>query len=189
MPLEVRGPFLIIGAFVAGMGLGGTRGGQLHADRYRAENAHRYPTTQAGWYLYQRSKNYHMMLGICSAGVRSGAVLSLWAAGFMATEEGIDQLRARLLHRADGQRDFLSTVIAALAVAGVHSRVHGMNTFATVKTSTMALKAGLAFGLAQDAVACLRGGTEVPAYIRWLWPAANASTGTGAKPDEDEAPL
>ncbi|RMZ81799.1 hypothetical protein DV738_g1942, partial [Chaetothyriales sp. CBS 135597] len=160
MPLEVRGPLVLLASFITGLGLGGTAAGQMRADRYRAENAHRYPTTEAGWYLYQRSKNYHIFLGGFSGGVRSGALLSLWAAGFMATEEGIDQLRARLLHRPDGQRDFVSTVIAALALAGVHSRIHHMNTFATVKSSKMALKAGLAFGLAQDALALVRGGTD-----------------------------
>ncbi|RMD42964.1 hypothetical protein DV735_g2145, partial [Chaetothyriales sp. CBS 134920] len=186
MPLEVRGPLLLLASFITGMGLGGTAAGQMRADRYRAENAHRYPTSEAGWYLYQRSKNYHLFLGAISGGARSGVLLSLWGAGFMATEEGIDQLRARLLHRPDGQRDFLSTVVAALALSGVHSRVHHMNTFATVKSSKMALKAGLAFGLAQDALALMRGGTDARRLNRT---APHAGTGTRPIPPSAEVAL
>ena len=172
----IRAPILMAVAFATGLTLGSAKGGQRAADRYRAENAHRFPTTQAGWYLYQRTKSYHTVVGGVKEGVRFGGVLGLWAAGFMVTEEGVDQMRGRLLGRREddgeevgrkGQRDFVSTVVAAMAVAGVYSRVKRLDTFATVKTSKMALKGGVAFGLCQDVIACARG--EPPGYVSWVW--------------------
>ena len=45
-------------SFISGAPLGSAKGSTNAALRYRAENAHYLPTSQAGWYLYGKSKNY-----------------------------------------------------------------------------------------------------------------------------------
>jgi hypothetical protein len=104
-------------------------------------------------------------------GVRFGSVLSLWAAIFMATEEGVDQMRGRLFRREGeetrrGQRDVLSTMTAALAVAGVYGRWKGLDRYAMAKTSGLALRGSLVFGLVQDLLSTARG--ERPGYVDWI---------------------
>lgn len=171
MPPALRWPLLAATTFLYGASLGMTVGGRKAADRYRAMNAHRLPSTQAGWYLYHRSKSYHTTVGGVKEGVKFGTKLSLWASLFMLAEEGLDQARGRLFAKKDedvatGQRDTANTVMAALTTVGLYSRWHRMDVFATTKMASMSLKYGLMYGLAQDALASLRG--EPPAYLRWL---------------------
>ena len=97
-------------SFVSGMALGISHGSQTTGFRFRAENAHRLPTTPTGWYLYHKSKNYNMALGGVKEGLKMGAKVSVWTAGFFAIEEMFDRYR--------GTKDFINTVIASLSVAG-----------------------------------------------------------------------
>ena len=78
--------------------------------RFRAEHCHNFPTTPAGWYLYHKSKNYHVMLGGIREGVKMGAKIGFWAGAFFVVEEAVDRRRRT--------KDFLSTVVAGLAIAG-----------------------------------------------------------------------
>ena len=78
--------------------------------RFRAENSHRFPTSATGWYLYHKSKNYHKMLGGLKEGFRMGGKVAFWGGSFFAFEELIDSAR--------GTKDFASTVVAGLSVAG-----------------------------------------------------------------------
>ena len=78
--------------------------------RFRAEHAHVFPTTTTGWYFYHKSKNYNAMLGAVKEGFRMGGKVAFWAGSFLAIEEAVDGWR--------GARDFVSTVIAGLSVAG-----------------------------------------------------------------------
>src|SRR5882757_3636010 len=126
IPFILRAPTLMIASFVTGFSLGASQGSTKAAYRYRAENAHRLPTTQTGWFLYQKSKNYHAMLGGVKEGVRFGSICTGWATLFMVTEEMVDLSRARLLARGDddiatGQRDAGSTIIAGMSLAGIYS--------------------------------------------------------------------
>lgn len=120
--------------------------------RFRAENAHRLPSSQVGWYLYHKSKNYHVLLGGVKEGVKMGFRLGFWVGGFFFMEEAVDRLRGALLRQWVGfrdrrreahgwdlderdvglerlantrgvwvQRDFLSTTVAALGIAGAFS--------------------------------------------------------------------
>ena len=171
-----------------GFGLGATYGGNMAGLRFRAENAHRLPTSQVGWYLYHKSKNYHVMAGGVKEGLRMGVKLSIWAGGFLCMEEATDRFRGAILKRWVGfkdkraeakgwdikekdlgleklenlhgvwvQRDFLSTTVAALATAGAFSVWNRMPVNTAARTATMALKAGLAFGLVQDLLSVLKG--------------------------------
>jgi hypothetical protein len=158
-------------SFITGFSLGASQGSTKAAYRYRAENAHRLPITQTGWFLYQKSKNYHAMLGGVKEGVKFGSVCTGWATLFMLTEEMVDQSRARLFARAEedlavGQRDFGSTVTAGMTVAGIYSWKRGLDVFAAAATARVALKSSLAFGLAQDLLAIARG--NPPAYVSWI---------------------
>jgi hypothetical protein len=93
-----------------GFTLGLSQGSKLAGLRFRAENAHRLPSTPTGWYLYHKSKNYNMALGGMKEGIRMGAKMGVWVAMFFAIEDGWDVTR--------GQKDFLNTVMASLTVAG-----------------------------------------------------------------------
>ncbi|KIW84992.1 hypothetical protein Z517_00380 [Fonsecaea pedrosoi CBS 271.37] len=171
IPLVLRAPTLMLASFACGFSLGASQGATKGAYRYRAENAHRLPTTQTGWFLYQKSKNYHAMLGGIKEGVRFGSVCTGWATMFMVTEEMVDLSRARLFARGDddvaiGQRDFGSTVIAGMTLAGIYSWKRGLDHFAAAQTARSALRLSLAYGLVQDLAASIRG--NPPAYISWL---------------------
>jgi len=171
IPLVLRAPTLMIASFGCGFILGSSQGAQKGAYRYRAENAHRLPTTQTGWFLYQKSKNYHAMLGGVKEGAKFGSICTGWASLFMVTEEMVDLSRARLLARGDddvatGQRDAGSTIIAGMSLAGIYSWKRGLDHFAAARTAKTALKFSIMYGLVQDLAATLRG--NPPAYIAWL---------------------
>lgn len=171
IPLVLRAPTLMLASFTCGFTLGASQGATKGAYRYRAENAHRLPTTQTGWFLYQKSKNYHAMLGGMKEGVRFGSICTGWATLFMMTEEMVDLSRARLFARGDddiatGQRDFGSTVIAGMTLAGLYSWKRGLDHYAAAGTARSALRISLAYGLTQDLIASIRG--NPPAYVSWL---------------------
>ena len=81
--------------------------------RFRAEHSHVFPTTRTGWYLYHKSKNYHVMLGGIKEGLKMGTKVGFWAGGFFLVEEAVDRKRRT--------KDFLSTVVAGLTTAGAFS--------------------------------------------------------------------
>jgi hypothetical protein len=97
-------------SFLAGAGLGISYGAQSAGFRFRAENAHRLPNTSTGWYLYHKSKNYHMAFAGIREGLKMGTKVSFWTAGFFSIEEMFDRYR--------GTRDCFNTIIASLSVAG-----------------------------------------------------------------------
>ena len=112
-PSPIRIPSAALLGFLGGFGLGASHSGKMASMRFRAENSHRFPTSQTGWYLYHKSKNYHVMLDGIKVGLKLGTKISLWAGGFFVIEEIIDQLR--------GTKDFVSTAVAGLSTAGVFS--------------------------------------------------------------------
>jgi len=114
-------------AFFTGVFLGLSHGSQTAGLRFRAENSHRFPITSTGWYLYHKSKNYHMMLGGVKEGLKLGSKVAFWAGGFFVIEEAVDRVRG-------GKRDFASTVMAGLSVAGGFSAwSRSINTSLSVK--------------------------------------------------------
>jgi hypothetical protein len=81
IPFALRLPALVAVGATSGSLLGLIHGANETGLRFRAENAHRLPATQTGWYLYHKSKNYVAMLGgikegVRMAGKRSGSVSS-----------------------------------------------------------------------------------------------------------------
>lgn len=165
---SIRWPIILCVVFAYGFSEGAARGGRIAADRYRAMNAHRLPATQAGWYLYHRSKSYHTALGGMTGGVKQGGIGCFWTMVYLLAEEGLDQARGRLFARKDedmrpGQRDFVNTTTAVLTTAGLYSRWHRLDVFATARVARTGLGFGVGYGLFQDMIATIRG--EPPTYV------------------------
>lgn len=170
IPFILRAPLLLTSSFILGFSLGAAHGGPIAAYRYRAENAHRLPTTHTGWYLYHKSKNYHSIIGGVKEGVKLGGVLCGWATIFMCCEELVDRSRGRLFAKDDdevatGQRDAASTVVAAMSTAGIYSWKNGLDKFTAARMAKIALKYSFLYGIVQDLAATLRGNR--PSYIDW----------------------
>ncbi|TKA31648.1 hypothetical protein B0A50_01725 [Salinomyces thailandicus] len=166
LPLPLRLPLALALSSTAGFVLGTYHGSSETGLRFRAENAHRFPTTQTGWYLYHKSKNYHMALGGISEGIRMGLRQAAWVGLFVVMEEGLDRGRAGAVRawrgaggetEVAGNRDFVSTVFAGVGTAGVFSAWQRFPAPTAVRVARMGAKVGLVFGLVQDALGALRG--------------------------------
>ena len=72
---------------VVGMGMGMMRGGRQAGLRFLAENVHRAPRTVGGWYFYNKTKNYKVMLGALKGGGVESMRLGLAGAGWVGMEE------------------------------------------------------------------------------------------------------
>lgn len=109
-PYSTRLAVGTLSTFLLGMGMGISHGSKAAGLRFRAENAHRLPDNPTGWYFYHKSKNYHMAYGGLKEGMKMGARMVPWVAGFFALENGWDEIRQT--------KDFVNTVLASLTVAG-----------------------------------------------------------------------
>lgn len=110
LPIVYRLPLATTCSFLTGMGLGMSRGSRKAALQFRAENAHRLPTTPKGWYLYHKSKNYQVGWGGIKEGLKMGSKLSFWVIGYFGIEHALDEFW--------GKKDFTSSVAASLVVSG-----------------------------------------------------------------------
>jgi hypothetical protein len=110
IPAPLRIPMASALSFFVGFTLGTARGGKSAGLQFRAEHAHKLPTSMKGWYLYHKSKNYHMAYGGVLEGFRMGFKVSFWATSIFAIEQMFDSYR--------GTADFLNTVTSCVTVAG-----------------------------------------------------------------------
>ncbi|KAI5865768.1 hypothetical protein GGS23DRAFT_593943 [Durotheca rogersii] len=149
LPPVIRIPAATAAAFGVGMALGVAHGSQTAGLRFRAEHAHKLPTNTTGWYLYHKSKNYNMALAGLKEGIKVGAKLGLLSASMFCAENLFDVYR--------GKKDFLSTGMASLAVAGGFSFWNRFSAPETARTARKGLAFGLAYGLVQDAVSLAKG--------------------------------
>lgn len=152
LPLLNRTLLGALAAFSIGATLGISHGARREGLRFRAENAHRLPTSQKGWYLYHKSKNYNAMFGGMKEGLRMGLRTTLWVVGFIWLEAAADHNRGY-----GGQQDFLSTTTAGVATAALWSAWHRFPAATTVRTGKLGLKIGLGYGLVQDLLGLARG--------------------------------
>jgi hypothetical protein len=60
--------------------------------RFLAENVHRPPTTVQGWYFYNKTKNYKVMLGGLKGAGMDSLRLGLAGLGWVGAEEAADRL-------------------------------------------------------------------------------------------------
>lgn len=114
IPIDRRLNYTALGGLSAGMTIGLAQGSRMSSYRFRAENAHRFPTSAKGWYQYHRNKNYAVMLGGIKEGTKLGLRLGSATMAFCLFEETVDYMRHY-------QRDFLSTVTAGLSLSGIYS--------------------------------------------------------------------
>ncbi len=85
--------YLLPGAAVlTGISIGLFRGSRTASLRFLAENAHRPPKTVRGWYLYNKTKNYRVLLGGLKEAGADATKLGLTAAAWVALEEGCTSL-------------------------------------------------------------------------------------------------
>ncbi len=110
IPSIFRIPLASTLSFVVGMGLGTAHGSKMAGLQFRAEHAHKLPATPTGWFLYHKSKNYHVANGGIREGFKMGAKLSVVTTATFAIENMFDTYR--------GTKDFVNTVIACVTVAG-----------------------------------------------------------------------
>ncbi|KAK7443310.1 hypothetical protein Landi51_09093 [Colletotrichum acutatum] len=149
IPTPARIPLAGLIGFGIGTTLGLAHGGRIAQLRFRAEHAHKMPTTTTGWYLYHKSKNYHTMYGGLREGLTMGARLSFWTLMAFGLESTIDRYR--------GQSDLISTVSASLTVAGTFSLWNRFSLPTAARTARYGLLFGLIYGGLQDAVGLARG--------------------------------
>ena len=114
MEIQKRLPYTTFSSMAFGMVIGSSYGGKNAAYQFRAENAHRFPTSTAGWLHYHRTKNYVAIVGAAKEGVRMGFKLGAGAFTFCLFEETVDYAR-------HDQRDFLSSITAGLSFSGIYS--------------------------------------------------------------------
>ncbi|KAI0776127.1 hypothetical protein BD413DRAFT_469566 [Trametes elegans] len=95
-PIRITIPeryYLLPGAaIIVGTTIGLFRGSRTASLRFLAENAHRPPTTVRGWYLYNKTKNYRVLLGGLKGAGADAVKLGLTAAGWVMVEEGCTRL-------------------------------------------------------------------------------------------------
>ncbi|KAI1454678.1 hypothetical protein F4805DRAFT_305308 [Annulohypoxylon moriforme] len=149
IPPLLRIPAAATTAFGVGMMLGLAHGSKTAGLRFRAENAHRLPRSTMGWYLYHKSKNYHLALGGLKEGLKVGARLSVLSTAMFCAENLFDVYR--------GTKDLFSTVMASLAVAGGFSFWNRFSAAETARTARKGLKFGLAYGAVQDLLSLAKG--------------------------------
>jgi hypothetical protein len=138
-----------IAAAVVGFSLGATQGGQTAQLRFRAEHAHKMPDSTAGWYLYHKSKNYHVMQGGIREGFRMAARTGIWSFMALSLESTVDRCR--------GTTDLFSTIIASLTVAGGFSLWNRFSFSTAARTAKSGLLFGLVYGGIQDMLGAARG--------------------------------
>ncbi|KAI1374235.1 hypothetical protein F4677DRAFT_173593 [Hypoxylon crocopeplum] len=149
IPPLIRIPAAALTSFGVGMALGLAHGSKMAGLRFRAEHAHRLPTTTTGWYLYHKSKNYHLAFGGLKEGFKVGARLSLLSTAMFCAENLFDVYR--------GTKDVFSTVMASLAVAGGFSFWNRFSAAETARTAKKGLLFGLAYGAVQDVMSLAKG--------------------------------
>jgi hypothetical protein len=190
---------MMLGALSGGL-LGMAKGSQDAGFRFTAENAHRQPKTQTGWYLYHKSKNYNVIFGGVKEGYKQAWRYTLWVGMYFAMEEGVDRGRAatvrmwRGLRRRKGEsgaeaeerqiagnRDCLSSMFAGLGTAGIFSAWNRFPLPTAARTAKLGAKAGLGFGLLQDVVSLVKG--RRVGYVEFVKRAAFGRS----EPEEEQA--
>ncbi|KAJ3981538.1 hypothetical protein F5890DRAFT_1535106 [Lentinula detonsa] len=79
-------------AFIVGATIGLVRGGRASSLRFLAENAHRPPRTVKGWYFYNKTKNYRVLLGGMKGAAKESGKLVAISVGWVGIEEGLRAL-------------------------------------------------------------------------------------------------
>ncbi|KAK6612778.1 hypothetical protein H4I96_01991 [Botrytis cinerea] len=98
IPYGARLPLCTSISFLCGMALGISHGSQAASLRFRAENAHRLPTSPTGWYLYHKNR-FPIITAARTA--RTGLAFGI---GYGLLQDAVGYARGRRL----GYIDFLT---------------------------------------------------------------------------------
>ncbi|KAJ5287713.1 hypothetical protein N7478_003399 [Penicillium angulare] len=154
--VEKRIPYTTTSAIMTGLALGYVHGSRRAGLVFRAENAHRFPTSSTGWFQYHKTKNYISIVGGAKDGAKMGLRLGTGALAFSLFEETVDYAR-------HDERDFISTVIAGLSFSGIYSLLACHDVYTAARTAKLGLKLSLGYGLLQDALETMKGNR--PKYL------------------------
>lgn len=135
---------------IIGSMLGFYEGVQKSAARYLVENAHRLPTTKGGWYFYHKRKNYEMIVGGMTGGVKTGMKFGGFVAALSFFESSLDYGR--------GQIDFVNTTLTCFVGTGLYTRYKQLSVLQASKMIRKGTIVGLMLGVAQDMMIYARGG-------------------------------
>ncbi|KAJ5933920.1 hypothetical protein N7454_006249 [Penicillium verhagenii] len=163
--VQKRIPYATMCAFVPGVILGYVHGSKKAGLLFRAENAHRFPTTSTGWFQYHKTKNYISIVGGVKDGIKMGAKLGVGALAFSLFEETVDYAR-------HDERDFLSTVTAGLSFSGIYSLLARHDVYTAARTAKFGLKLSLTYGLLQDVLESAKGNR--PKYLDFFFGKRNS---------------
>ncbi|KAL0949557.1 hypothetical protein HGRIS_009606 [Hohenbuehelia grisea] len=72
--------------------MGMFRGSAEARMRFLAENAHRAPTTLQGWYFYNKTSNYRVLLGGLKGAGADGVRLAAVGLGWVGLEDGLERI-------------------------------------------------------------------------------------------------
>jgi hypothetical protein len=110
LPAALRIPLATGMSFILGWSLGTAQGSKMAGLRFRAEHAHKLPDSTTGWYMYHRSKNYHVATAGLVEGMKMGMRVSFWTTTMLGIEHMFDTYR--------GTADVLNTLTSCVTVAG-----------------------------------------------------------------------
>lgn len=79
---------------------GASRSGRTASRVFLAENAHRTPSTYQGWYFYNKTKNYHVILKSVQGGLKRGFVYASVTSAFLFTDVVVGTIRTWAQTRA-----------------------------------------------------------------------------------------
>ncbi|KAF5393816.1 hypothetical protein D9757_000226 [Collybiopsis confluens] len=113
-------------AFMVGATIGLVREGRATSLRFLAENAHRPPRTVKGWYFYNKTKNYRVLLGGLKGAARESGKLVAISLGWVGVEEGLRTL--------GGPWNEVKEVGAGLGTAGLFCGVYRLGWRTTKQT-------------------------------------------------------
>ena len=162
--LSRPGPARIVFYFTNTLGIfwviGFLRARRLAAHQFLAENSHRLPTSDAGWYLYHRAKNYRVLWQGFKGGVKYGLAGGACAFFYGFVEEAWDQ-GVRM-----GKVDAGGSLVAGTATASVFAMTKGMGLRQTWRYLRVGMGLGLMSGVVQDLLRWSRGAP--PWYMEYL---------------------
>jgi len=119
-------------AIIVGTVIGLMRGSRRASLQFLAENVHRPPRTVQGWYFYNKTKNYKVMLGGLKEGGWEATRLGVTALGWVGIEDVLERV---------GWGD-VSEVGAAVGTAGVFSGVYRLPLKGTIRTLMLGVMVG-----------------------------------------------
>ena len=156
-PGPARLVFYFTNAFLIFWAIGFLRARRSAAHRFLAENSHRLPTSDAGWYLYHRAKSYQTAWQGIKAGTKYGLAGGGSALFYGYVEEVWDQDVRR------GQVDAGGSIVAGVATASAFAYWKRMSRRQIWRCLRVGAGLGLASGVLQDFVRWSRGAS--PWYV------------------------